>query len=90
MKRRRSILFDPDVDRQLQRRARERGTTFTDEVRIAVERYLGEEPENPNQWLIDSIGVVDSGGKFPPVDSDAGRELLRELLQGRRTARERG
>ncbi|MEX0783368.1 MAG: hypothetical protein WD557_12015 [Dehalococcoidia bacterium] len=79
--RRRSILLDEDLDRRIQRRARERGTTFTDVAREALEAAFPDN-ENPNQWLLDSIGIVDSGGK-PPIDADEGRELLRRHMQSR-------
>ncbi|MGH2608650.1 MAG: ribbon-helix-helix protein, CopG family [Tepidiformaceae bacterium] len=85
MKRRRSILLDPELDRKVERRARERGTTYTEVVREALEKQLDEGDENPNQWLIDSIGVVHSGGKFPPIDSEEGRELLRRHMESRRS-----
>ncbi len=80
--RRRSILLDESLDRRIERRACERGTTFTDAVREALEKEF-HDGENPNQWLVDSIGVVDSGGTYPPIDSDEGRELLRRYRDGR-------
>jgi hypothetical protein len=86
--RRRSILLDESLDRRIERRARERGTTFTDAVREVLEKEFGDDEENPNQWLVDSIGVVDSGGTYPPIDSDEGRELLRRYMEARRTGRQ--
>lgn len=81
--RRRSILLDEDLDRRIEGRARERGTTFTDAVREVLEKEFGETDENPNQWLLDSIGIVDSGGTYPPIHSDEGRDMLRSYRGGR-------
>jgi hypothetical protein len=80
--------LDESLDRRIERRARERGTNFTDAVREALEKEFGDDEENPNQWLVDSIGVVDSGGTYPPIDSDEGRELLRRYMEARRTGRQ--
>lgn len=76
--RRRSILLDESLDRRIERRARERGTTFTDAVREVLEKEFGEIEENPNQWLLDLAdeiqAIIDQHGlpdvpRFP-IDSD--------------------
>ncbi|MEX1103322.1 MAG: ribbon-helix-helix protein, CopG family [Dehalococcoidia bacterium] len=77
MKRRRSILLDEELDRRVERRARARGTTYTEAVREALAKEFWETDENPNQWLLDlidelrQIGEEDGYRGVPPVPVDS-------------------
>jgi hypothetical protein len=84
--RRRSILLDEDLDRRIEWRARERGTTFTEAVREALEKEFSETDENPNQWLLELIDelesiVAEEGGRrverFPVDSINARAEMAR-------------
>ncbi|MEX0783369.1 MAG: ribbon-helix-helix protein, CopG family [Dehalococcoidia bacterium] len=75
MKRRRSILLDEELDRRVERRARERGTTYTEAVREVLQEHFSEAEENPNQWLLDLAQEISAlpvearvHGPFRPID----------------------
>jgi Arc/MetJ-type ribon-helix-helix transcriptional regulator len=78
MKKRTSILLDAEKYGRLERRARQRGHTVSDEIREAVDKLLDE--EHPNQAWLDMARRVDETppgpdrGPFPPVDSDEAKE----------------
>jgi len=69
-----SILLDNGTYERLERRARSRGTTVSEEIRQALERDLAD--ENPNQWLLDlADSLADDDWKAgPAVDSDEARD----------------
>jgi hypothetical protein len=79
--RRRSILVNDDLDRRVQRQAQQRGTTYTEVVREALEKHVDECDENPGQWLLDlgdEIKEIIAREGLPnvprfPIDSDEAR-----------------
>lgn len=79
MKRRTSILLEEHLYRRVARRAEQEGTTFTDQVREALEEHVRD--GGPDEtWLEDLIGIGHSGNGLPSVDSDEARdEMAREM-----------
>ncbi len=80
MKRRTSVLLDEHVYEGLQLRARAHGRTVSDEIRVALDASLAQEPAanadrkpgGPNQGLLDSIAgisplLAESGRAIPPA-----------------------
>lgn len=83
MKRRRSILLDPDLDQKVERQARQRGTTYTEVVREALEKHVDPGNEHPNPWLdlIDEIQRIAEEDGLPnvprfPIDSPEAKEQM--------------
>ncbi|MBE7520597.1 MAG: hypothetical protein HS107_15280 [Thermoflexaceae bacterium] len=75
-----TLLIGREVYERYRLRARQRGTTVSEEIRRALEKDLEE--ENPNRWLLDLTAAGDGGGHFPPVDSDEAREqMVRDIYR---------
>ncbi len=69
-----TLLLDKAIYERYRLRARQRGTTVSEELRKVLEQNVEE--ENPNQWLLDLTGAGRSGGGFPPADSDEAKEQM--------------
>ncbi len=93
MKRRTSVLLDEHVYERLQRRAHAHGRTVSDEIRVALDASLAQEPAanadrkpgGPNQGLLDSIAVIspliaESGRSIPPAADPGFKKWLRDSI----------
>lgn len=82
MKRRTSILLEQEQYERLESRARRRGHTMSEEIRETLGRSLSE--ENPNQGLLDLIGIASGAGKPASwIDSDEFRDEMAEAAYSR-------
>jgi metal-responsive CopG/Arc/MetJ family transcriptional regulator len=82
MKRRTSVLLEQEQYDRLDRLARQRGTTVSEELREAVDRALAKEERGES--LVSLIGMF-SGASKPAtwVDSDEFRDELGASARGR-------
>ncbi|MCE7928712.1 MAG: hypothetical protein HUU14_06705 [Dehalococcoidia bacterium] len=84
-----TFLLGKDVYERYRLRARQRGTTVSEEIRRALEKDL--EDENPNQRLLELAGDIreiatssapPAGGPWPPADSEEAKEqMVRDLYR---------
>jgi plasmid stability protein len=83
MSKRTSILLPDDIYEHLRRRARQRSTTVSDEIREVLQRDCAD--ENPNQWLLDlAEALKDVEWKPGPSAGDPGfKSWLREGIADR-------
>ncbi len=84
-----SLLLDKAIYERYRLRARQRGTTLSEELRKVLEQDIEE--ENPNQWLLDLAAEIQEdlkthpappGGPWPPIDSDEAQDqMARDLYR---------
>lgn len=72
MSKRTSILLPDDLYGRVERRARRRGTTVSEEIRELIE--LGCDDDNPNRGWLALSGLIKEALPGPPVDSDEFRD----------------
>jgi hypothetical protein len=84
-KRRTSILLEPDLYERYVHRARQKGTTVSEEIRRVLEEAVCD--ENPNQAWLDLFAVAEELAEprdrdFPAADSDeAKEEMIRDIYR---------